>query len=75
MAQRQRSDMKVFDPLRGFDEYRRLTALVKSMAQEIERLNEDNLQLRAAILIYREVVQRRSAVGQHSTPPSLPVRE
>ena len=32
--------------------------LVRSMSLEIERLTEDNAQLRAAVDIYREVLRR-----------------
>lgn len=49
---------KVDEAQRSMNRSQRLEALVKSMAQEIERLTEDNVQLRAATMIYREVVQR-----------------
>ena len=49
------------DVLRGFDEHRRLATLVSTMALEIERLNEETKQLRAAVLIYREVARRSHA--------------
>jgi hypothetical protein len=39
-------------------EQRAVRMLVKDMAQEIERLGEDNKQLRAAVAIYREVLCR-----------------
>jgi hypothetical protein len=55
-AQAQRADVQ--DVFHGFDEHRRLVTLVKTMALEIERLNEETKQLRAAALIYREVARR-----------------
>jgi hypothetical protein len=36
---------------------RRMAEIVRAMAQEIERLDEDNAQLRAAVKMYREVVK------------------
>jgi len=52
---------KVQDVLPGFDEHRRLVTLVKTMALELERLVEETAQLRAAVLIYREVARRSQA--------------
>ena len=39
-------------------EHKRLTTAVSFLAREVERLNEDNLQLRAAISLYREAARR-----------------
>ena len=47
----------------GSQEHRRLEELVRTMALEIETLNEDTEQLRAAVLMYREVVRRTQEVG------------
>jgi hypothetical protein len=44
--------------LRQFREHRRLVGLVKTMALEIERLDDDNVQLRAAASMYREAIRR-----------------
>jgi hypothetical protein len=33
------------------------------MAKEIERLDEDNAQLKAALQLYREIVRQRDARG------------
>jgi hypothetical protein len=49
---------EVKDILRSFHEHQRLVGLVRNMAKEIERLDEDNVQLHAALLIYRDVVRR-----------------
>ena len=38
----------------------KLIALIRTMALEMERLNEDNLQLNAAIQMYREVLRRNT---------------
>lgn len=46
------------DVLRPLSENRRLARLVSVMAEEITRLNEDNVQLHAAIKIYRELARR-----------------
>jgi hypothetical protein len=46
--------------LRTLHEDRRLVELVRKLAEEIERLDEDNTQLQAAVEVYREVMRRRS---------------
>jgi hypothetical protein len=59
--------------LRCLPEGQRLARLVTAMAREIERLDEDNAQLRAAIKIYREVARvysARSANEAHRREPS-----
>jgi hypothetical protein len=48
----------VQDVMRSFQEHQRLVRLVSTMTHEIERLNEDNAQLYAAVKMYREVVRR-----------------
>ncbi len=52
---RTHSQAKVREILRPFHERRRLVGLVSTMTREIERLTEDNLQLRAAVRIYQEL--------------------
>ena len=47
----------------GSQEHRLLAELVRTMALEIENLNEETKQLRAAVLMYREVVRRTQEVG------------
>ncbi len=47
----------------GSQEHRRLQQLVSTMALEIENLNEETKQLRAAVLMYREVVRRTQEVA------------
>ena len=44
--------------LRRLTDHSALIAIVNQMALEIERLNEDNAQLRAAVSVYREVVRK-----------------
>jgi hypothetical protein len=44
--------------LESVTEHTRLTAVVRTLAREVERLEEDNRQLRAAIEVYRSVVRR-----------------
>jgi len=51
------------DVPRSLYEHQRLVALVESMAQEIERLHDDNVQLHAAIKFYRDAVRRCSRKG------------
>ena len=48
------------DLLLRLTERRRLVAVVTDLVREVERLHEDNAQLRAAIALYREVAGRRS---------------
>ena len=45
-----------------------MTELVRAMALEMERIQNDNAQLRAAVKIYREVVrQYEAAARRHSS--------
>jgi hypothetical protein len=44
--------------LHGLNDKKRLASVVKTMAAELKRLNEDNAQLRAAVEMYREVLRR-----------------
>jgi hypothetical protein len=58
----------VVEVLQEICESKRLAIMVRTMALEIERLNEDNQQLRAAIRMYREVVRLEKSstrVGRH----------
>ena len=43
-----------------------LVALVETMAEEIERLGEDNKQLRAAVSLYRAALEKYS--GRPTSP-------
>ena len=52
------SSAKVHDVLQTLHNHQRLTGLVRTLAHEIARLDEDNLQLQAAIKMYREVLRR-----------------
>ena len=45
--------------LRSFQDHQRLIGVIAEMAREMERLDEDNRQLRAAVGVYREVARRR----------------
>ena len=59
---------RVVEVLQEICESKRLAIMVRTMALEIERLNEDNQQLRAAIRMYREVVRLEKSstrVGRH----------
>jgi len=49
---------KVQDVLQKLRYHQRLTGLVRTMAHEIARLDEDNVQLHAAVKMYREVLRR-----------------
>jgi hypothetical protein len=68
---------KVKEVLQSFHDHQRLVDIVTTMTQEIERLNEDNAQLRAAVKIYRYVVRRgsrrlaRRGAALHRRPPTL----
>lgn len=52
------SPAEVQKVLRSFQEHQRLVKVVSAMTHEIERLNDDNAQLLAAVKIYREVLSR-----------------
>jgi hypothetical protein len=47
------------DLLLRLTERRRLVAVVTNLVREVERLHEDNAQLRAAIAMYRDIAGRR----------------
>jgi hypothetical protein len=49
---------KLQDVLQTLHNHQRLTGLVRTMAHEIARLDEDNIQLHAAVRMYREVLRR-----------------
>ena len=49
---------QVEEILASVTEHTRLTAVIRSMAREIERLEEENRQLHAAVGMYRAVVRR-----------------
>jgi hypothetical protein len=51
------------DVLTPLNQRKRLVNVVSQLVREIERLHEDNSQLRAAVEIYREVA-RQSAEGR-----------
>lgn len=52
----------VREVMQSFRENKRLIHLVRQMAQEMEKLQEDNRQLRAAVVMYREVARRRGSI-------------
>lgn len=47
------------DLLLRLTERRRLIAVVTNLVREVERLHEDNAQLRAAVAMYRDIAGRR----------------
>jgi hypothetical protein len=66
-AQSRRTEVQNILP---WSEERQLEKLVKTLALEIERLNEETKQLRAAVLMYREVARRTQVAGfLHRSPP------
>ena len=79
MEQMQAPLTKVQDAFAGLYEHRPLVTLVRTMALELERLDEDNAQLRAAILMYCEVARRsqpeRAAVKAESVDLTPSVTE
>ena len=52
---------KVFGVLQSLHADSRLVRIVKRLTKEVERLDEDNAQLHAAVLMYKEVLRRHSA--------------
>jgi hypothetical protein len=57
MRSAQAPHANVREALLPLQERRRLAEVVRVMAGEIERLEEDNIQLRAALAIYREAAR------------------
>ena len=70
MAQPHPPGVKVQDLFQSLYDHQRLVALVKTMAQEIERLDNDNMQLRAAITLYREALRRE----RRTKPPDRSIK-
>jgi hypothetical protein len=64
MPHAQVADSLLVEALQRVYEYKRLAVMVRTMAREIERLNEDNQQLRAATRMYREVVRRQKVMAR-----------
>ncbi len=44
--------------LRRLGQHKRLVSIVTALVREVERLQEENLQLRAAVSIYRDLTPR-----------------
>jgi len=53
--------LRVAEAVQALHEHMRLTAMVRTMAREIERLTEANRQLREAIGVYRHVARCKPA--------------
>ena len=51
---------RVEEILQSLVNHQRHISIVRNMAREIERLEEDNTQLRAAVQMYRAVLSRRA---------------
>jgi hypothetical protein len=47
-----------YDLLRAIQEHKRLLGIVSALTRELERLDDEVRQLRAAIAVYREVIRR-----------------
>ena len=70
-------DAQVQAVLQSVTEARRLSTVVKLMAREIERLQEENMQLLAAVGMYREACEACKAnVGKfHQVKVTSPSRK
>ena len=75
MPQVQVAASKVVEALQPLHKYKQLTMVLQTMAREIERLHEDNQQLRAALVIYREVDRRQKLTARvgKETPRIVPL--
>jgi len=51
-------------PLNCVKRERRLASLVSVLAREVERLDADNMQLRAAVSVYRDVARSIAPQGE-----------
>ena len=60
----QRLDSDTHDVLRQLTERRRLVTVVAMLTREVERLSEDNSQLRAAVTVYREVARKATVASR-----------
>jgi len=56
--------LRTEDVLLRLAEHKRLIAVVTTLVREVERLHEDNAQLRAAVAMYRAVAGRRTETRQ-----------
>src|SRR5580704_13082658 len=59
---------QVFEILQSLPADRKLVAIVRDLAREVERLDEEAAQLHASVMIYRDIL-RRHASG--ATKPAL----
>jgi hypothetical protein len=46
--------------MKSLEDRRQLTSFIADLAREVQRLEEDNRQLRAAVSIYRQIADRGS---------------
>jgi hypothetical protein len=61
---------QVFSVLRSLHADSKLVRIVTKLTREVERLDEDNAQLYASVMVYKEVLRRQCAVaGQASISP------
>jgi hypothetical protein len=61
---------KIFNVLRSLNADSRLVRMVTKLTREVERLDEDNAQLHASVLLYREVLRRQSFGATQAAAPS-----
>ena len=67
------SRAKTREILNSLTERGTLITLIHSLTRELERVEEDNCQLRAAVGMYREVMRRRGVCpGQELSASSAP---
>jgi hypothetical protein len=65
---------KIFNVLRSLNADSKLVRMVTKLTREVERLDEDNAQLHASVLLYREVLRRQSfGATQAAAPSNVPM--
>jgi len=64
---------QVLNVLRSLHADSKLVRIVTKLTREVERLDEDNAQLYASVLVYKEVLRRQCAgTGPAASPSNAP---
>ena len=61
--------------VRSVNDHKRLSAVISDITREMEHLYEDNMQLRAAVAMYREIARRQSEAAKDAAAPVAPMTQ